>query len=209
LYGGDRGNGDALGDLWEWDGSSWTQVVGTLNDPGLRRAHVLACDPDRLRCVIFGGAIDRSGDLAQNDVWELHADPGEGPGLEIAFDWSTAGVDRALIQSIAGRLLVGGQAYLVGQPVVVIPGADVNLWNAQRSAWFNAGVIVSPPGSPGMTMFNVSDAVTARGIATGAGLIHMRAEPQVTTGAGIGSASTPAEVDVDVAELSATYQYPN
>jgi hypothetical protein len=63
-------NPAALGDTWEWDGESWTQVDDT--GPAARFAFAVASDTTRNRVVLFGGAFFTfSGDPNSfDDTWE-------------------------------------------------------------------------------------------------------------------------------------------
>jgi hypothetical protein len=62
LFGGY--DGSALGDTWEWDGSTWEQVAST--GPSSRQYPAMAYDAARGRVVLFGGF--HLGPLA--DTWE-------------------------------------------------------------------------------------------------------------------------------------------
>ena len=61
---GGFGNGAALlGDTWEWDGSSWTQLPFASNGPGLLAMHAMCYDPDEGRTLVVGGIVNGSGRL--------------------------------------------------------------------------------------------------------------------------------------------------
>lgn len=55
LFGGHSGStsGAALGDTWEWDGNSWTQINTT--PPPARHGHAMVYDSVRSRIVMIGG----------------------------------------------------------------------------------------------------------------------------------------------------------
>jgi hypothetical protein len=55
-----------LSDVWEWDGSAWTQR-GAGGGLGRHRSHTLTYDPSRQSVVLFGGT-DGSGSI-QNRLW--------------------------------------------------------------------------------------------------------------------------------------------
>ncbi|OLP00071.1 hypothetical protein BVU76_22750 [Mycolicibacterium porcinum] len=57
----------ALGDTWEWDGESWTQVEDA--GPLPRGAHCMAYDSARQRVVLFGGIGTDVADVF-DDTWE-------------------------------------------------------------------------------------------------------------------------------------------
>jgi hypothetical protein len=72
LFGGFGGDfTPALADTWEWDGTSWTQVV-TAPSPGTRSFHAMTYDPDRRLALLYGGAIPPP--------------PGSGPQMQVASD---------------------------------------------------------------------------------------------------------------------------
>ncbi len=65
LFGGDTLAGTLLGDTWEWDGVSWTQVQDI--GPSPRAFHSMAHDSARGRSVLFGG-LAQAGEMG--DTWE-------------------------------------------------------------------------------------------------------------------------------------------
>jgi hypothetical protein len=69
LFGGQNGfpfGQGVLGDTWEYDGSSWTQVP--ITGPSSRTFVKMVYDPSRQRMVLFGGY---NGTTTVNDTWEL------------------------------------------------------------------------------------------------------------------------------------------
>jgi len=77
LYGGFRAasqNGGPLGDLWEWDGVSWTPKTTAAPSPGLRYQHSLVYDTNRQKVVFLGGIVDDLSltyhDVSPDEVWE-------------------------------------------------------------------------------------------------------------------------------------------
>ncbi|MEZ4247647.1 MAG: kelch repeat-containing protein [Polyangiales bacterium] len=69
LYGGRpaSGMGPAFGDVWDWDGTTWTERV-TMGAPPSRREPMVAFDEHRGVLVVFGGL---RGGMAVSDLWEL------------------------------------------------------------------------------------------------------------------------------------------
>lgn len=57
-----------LGDTWEWNGTSWTQIFPSTA-PSARSGHRMAWDPVRQHIVLFGGRIDGSTNFYQSDTW--------------------------------------------------------------------------------------------------------------------------------------------
>jgi hypothetical protein len=58
--------GEWLSDTWEWDGSSWTNVMPAAS-PSARSGHAMAFSSSRGRTVLFGGS-DLTNDFS--DTWE-------------------------------------------------------------------------------------------------------------------------------------------
>ncbi|MEC7583258.1 MAG: kelch repeat-containing protein [Planctomycetota bacterium] len=54
LFGGRDALGNAFGDTWEWDGSTW-QTLAPIASPTPRRGHTMAFDSERDVTVLFGG----------------------------------------------------------------------------------------------------------------------------------------------------------
>jgi hypothetical protein len=67
LFGGrtSGSNSSVLGDTWEWDGVSWTQVA--TSGPAARSEHAMAYDALRRETVLLGGIAGAGGVLS--DVW--------------------------------------------------------------------------------------------------------------------------------------------
>lgn len=71
VFGGELGNGTLLAQLWEWDGSVWTNRTPTTlpaNWPVPRREFQLAYDSARDRVVLSGGTTGTAWGVP--DVWE-------------------------------------------------------------------------------------------------------------------------------------------
>ena len=67
MFGGRTHDKNYLGDIWSWDGETWTQVAAA--GPGPRAWFGLAYDTSREVLVLFGGR-DASGE-PRADTWEL------------------------------------------------------------------------------------------------------------------------------------------
>jgi hypothetical protein len=69
LFGGKNWTFNALGDTWEWDGTTWTQLFPG-HSPAPRAIHDMAYDPVRQRVVMFGGHLSTGGWLAETWEWD-------------------------------------------------------------------------------------------------------------------------------------------
>jgi cysteine-rich repeat protein len=72
LFGGRvkrRDGGGAFEDTWEWDGTTWTEMLSATAPPA-RYRHSLVYDPIRRVVVLFGGSGGNNGNGPRNDTWE-------------------------------------------------------------------------------------------------------------------------------------------
>ncbi len=67
LFGGMQGGAVPLGDVWEYDGTGWTETTPP-EKPSARWGTSLAYDPSRRVAVMFGGRATLGGAL-QDDTW--------------------------------------------------------------------------------------------------------------------------------------------
>jgi hypothetical protein len=63
LFGGF--DGSRLGDTWEWDGTTWSEISHPVS-PSARSSHAMAYDAARGRVILFGGL---DGSLRLGDTW--------------------------------------------------------------------------------------------------------------------------------------------
>ena len=143
LFGGQVfGNGSRipLGDTWEWDGATWTELSPSTA-PVARFGHAMAYDSQRGRVVLFGGA-DASG--ARDDVWEWDGTNWTeitSPNRPAARLWHSLVYDSAREAAV----LFGGVAevYIGGETVVryadtwAFDGTTWNRLTSLRSGPFN------------------------------------------------------------------------
>lgn len=66
LYGGGGTSSSLKGDVWKWDGSTWTQLLAS-GGAGSRRAMGMCYDAPRDRTVIFGGVTSTG---INGETWE-------------------------------------------------------------------------------------------------------------------------------------------
>ena len=109
LFGGlaDATSGDA-GDTWWWDGTSWTQVGTTGDQPWPRSFAAMGYDPVREQVVLYGGAQHGSTVTPLDDTWtwdgqqwKLEAGPSAGARSTAALDWDS---------KIGALVMTGGSA---------------------------------------------------------------------------------------------------
>ena len=68
LFGGHVGNGNFVGDTWEWDGTAWTSIAGA--GPAGRAYHAMTYDVVRGATLLFGGYSTGAAYVAYGDTWE-------------------------------------------------------------------------------------------------------------------------------------------
>jgi len=80
VFGGQDNNGVSLDDLWEWDGTTWSEVAGDVRPSGRMNA-AMAYDPFRKSLILFGGSITlppsniptNTGSEFFRDTWEWNS----------------------------------------------------------------------------------------------------------------------------------------
>jgi hypothetical protein len=182
-------------DTWEWDGIAWTELV-TQRSPEARREHAIAYDPDRDRIVLFGG------EDASPEVWELHTDPDQRAGIELAFDWSALGVEPSALRILTVRATTGGQGYADAASTT---GAELAIWNARLGRWDALGSNVAPSSTPLVIERTLSSAAVIGTSVTWENEARFLLRPR----AGIGRGPGTSEVVADGAELRVTYEFPD
>ncbi len=79
LYGGIDDAGEVHGDVWEWNGDGWFDVVPAGMPPGPRGYMWMTFDDRRDRVVVFGGT---AGDGRTNELFEYDGEVWEAVGME-------------------------------------------------------------------------------------------------------------------------------
>jgi len=121
LFGGVVGD-STLGDLWEWDGSSWHEYFpGDSVWPAARYGHEMAFDTVRRRVVLHGGNCNNC-DTPLTDTWEW-----SGPEL----GWS----ERTPAASYPSPRSFHGVAYDVGRSCTVVFGGLESQWVTAPITW--------------------------------------------------------------------------
>jgi hypothetical protein len=200
LFGGFDDDDDRRRDTWEWDGTAWTELV-TQRMPDIRSGHTLAYDPDRDRIVLFGGdgLNDRP---AAPDVWELHADPNQRPGIEVSFAWTALGIDPSTLRTFGLRAAAGGQGYTDAASTT---GAELAVWNARLGRWETWASNAAQSSAPALLTSTFSTASAIGSFVTWADQVHVLLRARAGIGAGPGMAAIVGEG----AELRVTYEFPD
>lgn len=134
LFGGqsDAVSGLQLGDTWEYDGSTWTQVA-TPTSPAPRSGQDMVYDSTRGIVVLFGGT---AGATFFDDTWEYDG-----------TTWTRVSTPTAPEQRAWHAM-----AYDAARGVVVLFGgfdtatlADAGTWEYDGTTWTQATPLTSPP----------------------------------------------------------------
>jgi hypothetical protein len=123
LVGGRSNPGGFLGDLWEWDGSTWTPGAGVP----AREGSAMAFDRLRGRLVLFGGS-NSSGFLRET--------------------WERDGTAWTLRSSSTGPLATGPMAYDPARGKVVVASefqGSLETWEWDGTGWSRPLVSPAPP----------------------------------------------------------------
>ena len=179
LFGGQSGSQNRLGDTWEFDGISWTQVAS--GGPAARYRHAMTWDPQRNAIVLFGGNI---GGMS-GDTWEWNGTTwtqyGSGPvGMVGAFaydesrgravllhwvspgttssTWERIGTTWTLVEAISpmqAPLSGGCHDEVLGRVITSCPTAGAPLlrtWAWNGATWLPLTPALAPSISEGVSL---------------------------------------------------------
>ncbi len=139
LFGGN--DGVRRNDLWEWNGTAWSQVT-TTNPPSGRQSHSMCYDSIRQRVVLFGG-MDGSGAVL-GETWEYN--PATSTWLQLNPAVAPSGrYDTAIAfdSARARTVLFGGQTAL---------NLNDNTWEWNGTTWAPIFTSAQPEARAGHTM---------------------------------------------------------
>ena len=128
VFGGADFDYSFLADLWEWDGSSWSQVAADVRPPARTNA-VMAYDPYRKSLIVFGGDDDLYSPL--HDTWEWQSSTRKWTQLlpQSSPDCMTAPNMAMVTDSGRAKLLLFGGVGCSGNPVWE--------WDGATTSWTN------------------------------------------------------------------------
>lgn len=131
IFGG-LGTGGYLGDTWEYDGTTWTQIDTTVSPPR-RDSHAMVFDSRRNVTVLFGGYSSSGSSL--NDTWEYDGvwhQVGTSQAPDGRYHHSMAYDERRGVVILFGGLDSSGS--VLG-----------DTWEYDGSAWYEVTPTQSPP----------------------------------------------------------------
>ncbi len=141
VFGGTAFDYSLLDDLWEWDGSSWSQVQADVRPPARTNA-VMAYDQYRKSLIVFGGDDDLNSPL--HDTWEWQSSTRKWTQLfpQSSPDCMTAPNMAMVTDSGRAKLLLFGGVGCSGNPVWE--------WDGATTTWTNRTPVpgsVTPSGT--------------------------------------------------------------
>jgi MYXO-CTERM domain-containing protein len=144
VFGGQDKTQQMLNDLWEWDGSAWSEVKSDVR-PAARGNTAMAYDPSRRSLILFSGATRRSEDRRKDglgDTWEWQSGTRQ---------WT-----QLFPASSPGKIFGHGMVTDMGRATVLLFGYANDAvweWNGSKTTWTNrtpVPVSVAPLTEPGM-----------------------------------------------------------
>lgn len=141
IYGGTTGLSEDgyFGDLWEWDGATWTEKVPLDpegdGDPGPRSAHSAVYDEKRGVYVLFGGRCGNpEDDLLCGDTWEWNG-----------ASWHDVAVADAELDGEPAASAGHSIAYDEAREVSVLIGGETSVPNRDTWEWDGFSWILKTP----------------------------------------------------------------
>ncbi len=203
LFGGEV-MGQAVNDVWEWDGSRWAVITPAGQLPSARTGAALAYDPGR-EVVVLAGGLSQQGVVS--DTWELPANPELRPAEVAQFAFGSAATTKPVIEQMSITAWLGGAGNLlsVPGPSSSVSGGTIAVWDAWAGTWKAVSENTSGASMPSQISYTTASATEARRY-----LFSPEAQQTITLAmlptAGSGSGVIPPEVAVGYVELSVSYQ---
>jgi len=128
VFGGQDSKAEMLDDLWEWDGSSWSEVAGDPR-PAARGNTAMAYDPTRKSLILFSGTT------------ETYVDSNT-TGLGDTWEWQTGTRKWTQLHPAAtpGNILGHGMVTDTGRAKILLFGDANNAvweWDGAKTTWTN------------------------------------------------------------------------
>ncbi len=135
--------GSASSQTWEWNGTTWTQVMPAV-DPGGLFNYAMSYDAARSRVVLYGGSTSLAFPSAQHGTWEYNGTT----WTPVATTTDPGPLDRAAMAFHVGT----GRTVLFGGVDPMVGGNDTT-WLFDGAAWTIAPVTgLRPPARTGAAM---------------------------------------------------------
>ena len=120
-------------DIWEWDGTTWTQK--TASGPVARYGHAMAYDSNLHRTIMFGGmssgsALDSSAWTWNGSAWSQITSSGPAPRLFDALAFNNDNNTLVLFAGLDTNAILG------------------DTWELSGSTWTNSSPVGSPAPAP-------------------------------------------------------------
>ena len=133
VFGGQDSTAQMLDDLWEWDGSVWSQVSSDVR-PSARGNTAMAYDPARKSLILFGGTTEQSVDTDTPDF--------DTQGLNDTWEWQSGTRQWTQLHSASSPDSVFGHGMVTDMArAKVLLFADANNavweWDGSKATWTN------------------------------------------------------------------------
>jgi len=128
VFGGQDSKAEMLDDLWEWDGSAWSQISSAAR-PSARGNTAMAYDPSRKSLILYGGTTETS---VQTDT----------QGLDDTWEWQSGTRKWTQLHpaSTPGTVFGHGMVADTARAKVLL-FADANNavweWDGSKATWTN------------------------------------------------------------------------
>jgi hypothetical protein len=138
IYGGwqsdeKAGTGTGFEDLWEWDGTSWTEVTGTPR-PASRSVAAMAYDPARRSLILYGGYLYGGG--MTDETWEWNGTTRAWTKLATTGSPGQLAGAGMVTDTARSRIYLFGGHVPSPQPFAVEPAVDrVWEWDGATLTW--------------------------------------------------------------------------
>ena len=133
VFGGQDSTAQMLDDLWEWDGSVWSQVSSDVR-PSARGNTAMAYDPARKSLILFGGTTEQYVDTDTPDF--------DTQGLNDTWEWQSGTRQWTQLHSASSPDSVFGHGMVTDMArAKVLLFADANNavweWDGSKATWTN------------------------------------------------------------------------
>ncbi|MFC1609839.1 kelch repeat-containing protein [Myxococcota bacterium] len=151
LFGGYDANPAIEQDIWEWDGTTWTDVTPAGPRPNYRVAQALAYDSAREKLVLFGGGAL----VPMEDTWECDVRSDGRPAALWDLFWQPATSDNVKLEAVTVKAYAGGVGHLAdGSPV---HGMNLLSWSTRDGVWRPLASNAADVNSPALVEHTITD----------------------------------------------------
>ena len=119
LFGGQEDDNVLLNDVWEWDGSDWTNVTPPGPGPTARYEHAMSFDSRFNEVVVFGGRQPTATDETWLLGWPTSSTPAQQFEVQLPIDISIEAIAQLRARAFCGGLYEDSDADADGAQLMV------------------------------------------------------------------------------------------